>query len=73
MTEDPREAQYAAERAKLAEAIHKRVQSSSIARTVPFMVGDADRAVTAVIAEGWTPPEGYAATEDGAHDRTDLD
>jgi hypothetical protein len=51
---DPRETQYAAERAKLAQAIHKRVQSSSIARTVPFSVGDADRAVTAVIAEGWT-------------------
>jgi hypothetical protein len=50
-----------------------RVQSSSIARTVPFSVGDADRAVTAVIAEGWTPPEGYAITEDGDDDRVDLD
>lgn len=61
MTEDPRIDQYAAERAKLAVAIHKRVNSSRIAGSVPFLVGDADRAVTAVIAEGWTPPEGYAA------------
>jgi hypothetical protein len=56
---DPRVEQYAAERTKLATAIHKRVNSSSIARTVPYLVGDADRAVTAVIAEGWTPPAGY--------------
>lgn len=59
MTEDPRIALYAAERAKLAVAIHKRVNSSRQGGTVPFLVGDADRAVTAVIAEGWTPPEGY--------------
>ncbi len=57
---DPRDDQYAAERARLTQAIHKRVNSSSIARTVPYLVGDAERAVTAVIAEGWTPPAGYA-------------
>lgn len=62
MDQDPREAQYAAERARLAAAIHKTVQSSSITRTVPFSVGDADRAVTAVIAEGWTPPAAYVET-----------
>lgn len=61
---DPREAQYATERKQLALAIHKRVNSSSIARTVPYLLGDADRAVTAVIAEGWTPPEGYGRTEE---------
>lgn len=65
--DDPRIAQYAAEREKLATAIHKRVNSSRQGGTVPFLVGDADRAVTAVIAEGWTPPEGYAneVQEDG--------
>ena len=62
MTDDPRDAQFAAERAQLALAIHKRVNSSSIARTVPYLLGDAERAVTAVIAEGWTPPEGYVTT-----------
>jgi hypothetical protein len=61
VTDDSRIAQYATERAKLALAIHKRVNSSSIARTVPYLVGDAERAVTAVIAEGWTPPDGYGA------------
>lgn len=60
---DPRIGQYEAERAKLATAIHKRVNLSSIARTVPYLVGDADRAVTAVVAEGWTPPAGYATGE----------
>lgn len=62
MTEDPRIALYAVERSKLADKIHRVVNSSRIAGTVPFLVGDADRAVTAVIAEGWTPPEGYADT-----------
>jgi hypothetical protein len=59
VTEDPRVEQYAAERAKLRDAIHRRVNSSSIHRTTPYLVGDADRAVTAVIVEGWTPPPGY--------------
>jgi hypothetical protein len=52
-------ARFEREREHLAHAIHKRVQSSVTRRTVPFLVGDADRAVTAVIAEGWTPPPGY--------------
>lgn len=52
-------ARFERERERLAHAIHKCVQSSSIRRTVPFLVGDAERAVTAVIAEGWTPPPGY--------------
>jgi hypothetical protein len=57
--DDPRADRYAAERAKLAQAIHKRVNSSSTYRSAPYLVGDAERAVTAVIAEGWTPPPGY--------------
>lgn len=56
---DPRIAQYEAERDKLARAIHKRVQSSSTSRTVPYMVGDAERAAAAVVMEGWMPPAGY--------------
>lgn len=53
---DPRPAQYAAERTALARAIHKRVNSSRIGATVPYSVGDAERAAAAVIMEGWTPP-----------------
>jgi hypothetical protein len=54
------------ERERLAHAIHKRVQSSVTRRTVPFLVGDAERAVAAVLAEGWTPPPGYGdPREDG--------
>jgi hypothetical protein len=64
---DRRERQYEAERDKLARAIHKRVQSSSISRTVPYMVGDAERAVAAVIMEGWTPPTGYVEKLTGFH------
>lgn len=53
---DPRIDQYAAERTTLARAIHKRVNSSRIGATVPYSVGDAERAAAAVIMEGWTPP-----------------
>lgn len=56
MSEDIREDQYAAEREALAELIHRKVNSSSIARTVPYLLGDAERAVTAVIEAGWRPP-----------------
>lgn len=47
---------YAAERAALAELIHKKVNSSAISRSVPYLLGDADRAVTAVVEAGWRPP-----------------
>lgn len=50
---------YAAERKTLAELIHKKVNSSSISRSVPYLLGDADRAVTAVIEAGWRPPLGH--------------
>ena len=60
MEDDPRIELYAREREKLALAIHKTVNSSRIAGTIPFLVGDAHRAVMAVIAEGWQPPIGYA-------------
>lgn len=63
MPDDPRIEQYAAERAKLAVAIHKRMNSSRQGGTLPYLVGDADRAVTAVIAEGWQPPPGYVDEE----------
>lgn len=53
----------AAERDKLARAIHRCVNSSRIGATVPYLVGDAERAVVAVIIEGWSPPPGYAAGE----------
>ena len=55
MTE-PQEDRYAAERLELAAAIHKKVNSSSISRSVPYLLGDADRAVTAVVEAGWRPP-----------------
>lgn len=56
--------EFAAERDRLARAIHRRVNSSRIGATVPYSVGDAERAAAAVVLEGWTPPEGYAETED---------
>ena len=55
---------YEVERAKLARAIHKRVNSCTIHRTIPYSVGDAERAVAAVISEGWTPPPGHVEDED---------
>lgn len=58
---DPRVAEFAAERDRLARAIHKRVNSSRIGATVPYGAGDAERAAVAVVLEGWTPPAGYAA------------
>lgn len=61
---DPRLTQFAAERAALARAIHKRVNSSRIGATVPYSVGDAERAAAAAIMEGWTPP-GDVTTEHG--------
>lgn len=60
---DPRIAQYEAERDKLARAIHKRVNSSRIKTTIPYLIGDAERAAAAVIMEGWIPPDGYADPE----------
>ncbi len=63
MSEAKNLARFERERERLAEAIHKRVQSSVTRRTVPFLVGDAERAVSAVLAEGWTPPPGYGDEE----------
>lgn len=54
---------YEMERDRLARAIHKRVNSSRIGATVPYSVGDAERAAAAVVLEGWTPPPGYATGE----------
>lgn len=51
--------QYARERERLAQAIHRAVNSSRISASVPFIVGDAERAAAAVVSQGWTPPEGY--------------
>ena len=62
-TESEQLTRFARERDRLARAIHKRVESSASRRTVPFLVGDAERAVAAVIAEGWTPPPGYGDEE----------
>jgi len=44
------------ERAALADAIHRKVNSSVIAATIPFSAGHAERAAAAVVAERWTPP-----------------
>lgn len=52
---DRLEAQFERERNELAEAIHKKVNSPVQRRTVPFLVGDAERAVAAVIEAGWIP------------------
>lgn len=64
MTDD-RADRYVRERVRLAKAIHKRVNSSRIAATVPYSVGDAERAAAAVVLEGWTPPADYAGEEPG--------
>lgn len=53
---------YAKERDRLAREIHKRVNSSRIGATVPYTVGDAERAAAAVVLEGWTPPAGYGVS-----------
>ncbi|HET9889702.1 MAG TPA: hypothetical protein VFQ42_04305 [Mycobacterium sp.] len=63
MAEDPRIAQFEAERDRLARAIHRRVNSSRQGATVPYLVGDAERAAAAAVLEGWTPPAGYADAE----------
>lgn len=55
--------QYERERARLAKAIHHKVNSSRIGATVPYTVGDADRAAAAAVMEGWTPPPGYTDEE----------
>lgn len=60
---DPRVAQYAAERDDLAAAIHKAMASSYIGPPRPMLLGDADRAVAAVLAAGWRPPAEGAVEE----------
>lgn len=51
----PEAEHYEQEREELARAIHKKVNSPVQRRTVPFLVGDAERAVSAVIEQGWAP------------------
>ena len=52
---DPRIEQYAAERADLATKVHKAMLSSYIGPPRPMLLGDADRAVAAVVTAGWRP------------------
>jgi hypothetical protein len=47
---------HEAQREALADAIHKRMTSSYIGAPPPRLRGDAERAVWAVIHEGWQPP-----------------
>jgi hypothetical protein len=47
---------HEAQREALAAAIHKRMRSSYIGAPPPLLRGDAERAVWAVIHEGWSPP-----------------
>lgn len=47
---------HEAQREALAAAIHKRMTSSYIGAPPPKLRGDAERAVWAVIHEGWQPP-----------------
>lgn len=47
---------HEAQREALADAIHKRMTSSYIGAPPPKLRGDAERAVWAVIHEGWQPP-----------------
>lgn len=54
-TTDERLGTFEAEREALARAIHHKVNSSRIGATVPYSVGDAERAVAAVIEAGWIP------------------
>jgi hypothetical protein len=54
-TDDDRLSRFEAEREGLARAIHRKVNSSRIGATVPYSVGDAERAVAAVIEAGWVP------------------
>lgn len=58
--EDQLEQQYAAERADLAEKIHRAMTSSYIGPPRPMLLGDADRAVAAVILAGWVPSSDHA-------------
>lgn len=52
---DPRADLYAAERADLTAKVHKAMTSSYIGPPRPMLLGDADRAVAAVITAGWIP------------------
>lgn len=47
---------HEAQREALAAAMHKRMTSSYIGAPPPKLRGDAERAVWAVIHEGWQPP-----------------
>lgn len=58
--EDELEQQYAAERAELAMKIHRAMTSSYIGPPRPMLLGDADRAVAAVILAGWVPSSDHA-------------
>lgn len=51
---------HEAQREALAAAIHKRMTSSYIGAPPPGLRGDAERAVWAVIHEGWQPPPSEA-------------
>ena|ERR1700743_902178 len=50
------EERFEAERKALAEAIHRKVNSSVISATIPFSAGHAERTAAAVVGEGWVPP-----------------
>lgn len=52
---DPRADQYAAERQALVDRVHKAMLSSYIGPPRPMLLGDADRAVAAVVTAGWRP------------------
>lgn len=47
---------HEAQREALADAIHRRMTSSYISAPPPRLRGDAERAVWAVVHEGWQPP-----------------
>lgn len=50
------EERFEAERKALADAIHRKVNSSVISATIPFSAGHAERAAAAVVSLDWAPP-----------------
>lgn len=56
--DDPRIAQFEAERAAAVELAHRAMATSYIGAPPANLRGDADRMVAALLKAGWTPPGG---------------
>jgi hypothetical protein len=53
---DSRIAQFEQERNEAIHIVHQAMNASYLGPPRPLLLGDAERAVTALILAGWTPP-----------------